>query len=219
MAVKRSCPGSCPLASHLNSGVWPGAVPLVCHVPSHSGHLDLISSLVASILPDSLPPLKRKSSRAAPFPFPSFLRGLCGLCASPFPFARSRLGRSFPPSILFLPFCASSPPPRLAARLSPLCPLCSLCGYSPSPLPPPFHPPLFTFLFSLFTARTARPPRAKSSPPRTPPAPRRGSRRFLLQCKKFHAMEVKFAVFPRHGTQIVPVFHGMEPTFSKTSTP
>jgi DNA polymerase-3 subunit gamma/tau len=29
----------------------------------------------------------------------------------------------------------------------------------------------------------------------------------------FHAMEVKFAIFPRHGTQIFKKFHAMEPTF------
>jgi hypothetical protein len=49
--------------------------------------------------------------------------------------------------------------------------------------------------------------------------PCKRSRRFSLRRKKFHVMEVEFAVFPRHGTQIMPFFHGMEVTFLKSSTP
>ena len=63
-------------------------------------------------------------------------------------------------------------------------------------------------------------PKSLSKPPRP------GSRRFVFVVSpfrrfagKFHGMEVKFAVFPRHGTQIVPFFHGMEPKFRKFSTP
>jgi hypothetical protein len=36
--------------------------------------------------------------------------------------------------------------------------------------------------------------------------------------KKFHGMEVEFGGFPWHGTPIVRFFHGMEATFSKSST-
>ena len=82
----------------------------------------------------------------------------------------------------------------------------------PAP-PPPCSPHVLRtrkFLdFSPFFSPSPASPLLPPAPPlEEPPLP-----------QKFHSMEVEFAIFPRHGTQIPRFFHAMEVKFSKSSTP